>query len=288
MTSRSCHNSRDTHLVRHHASLSSLTDTLLPLSLAQKTSAKCTKSLRTSMNMKGRSHQFHLLKHNRFLGYIVTALLFLHRENNRYRHFKWTDLPQERRGQKVWFTVLSRLFSVRWSGLKHRAFVLSVWEDSPWASVCQWPYPCTSSYHTCPWWRSLQTGPSRASGSTRVRKPRTVVWLWRFPSPEHTGGSKAQQIMSHCSSKAKTQHPGCFSHCMWWSPHDKTVWNGVVRGKRTKQVADNRKTMTLGSMMLMFRQAELDTDENVSSSSTTCDTSFRYSCHKCLIQGFVF
>lgn len=57
-----------------------MTDTLLPLSLARKTSTLCSKSLRTSINMKWLSHQFHLLKHNRFLGYIVAALFFLHTE----------------------------------------------------------------------------------------------------------------------------------------------------------------------------------------------------------------
>lgn len=218
--------------------------------------------------------------------YCRSSFLSAHRENNRYRHFKWTDLPQERRGLKVWFSVLSRLFSVPWSSLKHRAFFLSVCEDSPWASVCQWPYPCTSSYHTCPWWRSLQTGPSRASGSTRVRKPRRDVWLWRFPSPEHTGGSEAQQIMANCSNKAKTQHPGCFSRCMWRSPHDKTSVKWC--GKRKNQDADDGKTITLGSIMLtgyrwegvfflyymwyVFQMQLLEPER----------------CHKCLIQGFVF
>lgn len=118
------------------------------------------------------------------LVYCRSSFLSVHREHNGF-------VADTSGGM----TLLNTLFPVCRSSLKHKhkaSLSLSVCEDSLLASGCQWPYPCTSSYHTCPWWSSLQTGLFRAAGSTQVRKPRTDVSLWHFPSPEHTSDIKTQ------------------------------------------------------------------------------------------------
>lgn len=142
--------------------------------------------------------------------------------------------------------------------------------DSPWASVCQWPYRCTSSCRTCPWWRSLQTGLSPGAGSTQVRTPRRDVWLWRFPSPEHTGDTNTTRHLTLLSSLTKEIYT-----YMGGRPAYETVWSLIVDLEENKD-ADNRKKITLGRIMLTVshirpRQDELHTDEKVSTSSSVCE-----------------